>query len=114
MQSKLKITETELVKLIIEYLNRHGHMVWRNNTGAIKSQYINRAGLVKSRFFRFSVKGGPDILGVSKKGIFIGIECKVGYNKPTDDQLFFIERAHKAGGYAFVAYCLDDVIKTGL
>jgi len=112
--SKLPITEKQLVQVIIEYLNSRGHFAWRNNTGVSFVEYRDKYDIQKRRAIPFSIKGAPDVLGYSRKGVFIGIECKVGYNKPTEDQLYFIEKAKKSGAYALVAYNLDQVIATGL
>ena len=104
-----KITETQLVKQIIQYLNYSGHFVWRSNTGSVTSSYKDKAGRTKSRFIRFGFKGVSDIIGISKNGTMIAIEAKVGYNKPTQFQKDFLESVKDRGGIAIVAYCLEDV-----
>ena len=45
--------------------------------------------------------GVPDII-VCYRGLFIGIECKAGKNKPTPLQEKNMEDIHKAGGIALV------------
>ena len=46
----------------------------------------------------YSVAGISDILAV-KNGLFIAIECKYKYNKPSENQLVFGRNVQKAGGY---------------
>jgi Holliday junction resolvase len=59
----------------------------------------------------FSMKGISDILAC-KDGIFIAIEVKVGKDQLSGDQKNFIDEIHAAGGTAFVAYIIDDVVAT--
>jgi Holliday junction resolvase len=60
-----------------------------------------------SAYYFYPVTGGygrsgvPDII-VCYKGLFIGIECKAGKNKPTPLQEKNMEDIHKAGGIALV------------
>jgi hypothetical protein len=44
-------------------------------------------------------------------GKFIAIECKHGRNKTTPAQDRFLEDVKKRGGYAVVAYDIDDLPK---
>lgn len=45
--------------------------------------------------------GIPDII-VCFKGLFLGVECKAGFNKPTALQEREMTEIHKAGGSAMV------------
>jgi len=101
--------ETRLVNLIINTLNGNGHFVWRNNSGVVKNSYTNKKGVSKQRMWRAGVKGGSDILGIAKNGRFIAIECKVKPNKPTVLQEAFLNTIESYGGYAIVAYSLEDI-----
>ena len=103
--------ETQLVTLIINYLIIKGHYVWRNNSGFFKHDYTTKAGINKTSAIRAGIKGGSDIVGVSKYGKFIAIECKVGKNKPTELQEMFLKEIESRGGHAIVAYSLEDVSK---
>lgn len=49
----------------------------------------------------FGNSGVPDFL-VCKSGLFYGIECKAGGNKPTALQLKNLDDIRKAGGIALV------------
>jgi hypothetical protein len=105
------LKESALVSQTIQYLTFKGHTVWRNNSGAVRigtpnSKY-NRQYLIK-----LAPVGSPDIIGWEKgTGRFIGIECKVGYNKPTQFQKDFAERMQKDGCLYILAYSLSDVEK---
>ena len=106
------MTEHELQKQILDYLNCQKGYYWRQNTGA--SVYQDKHG--NKRFVRYGKKGISDILGVyynSSKdcGQFVAIECKVGKNKTSNDQQEFIDAINYFGGIGIVAYSLDDVIK---
>lgn len=57
-----------------------------------------------------SVPGIPDIIGCFK-GRFIGIEVKAQNGKVSDYQRDFIDAINQAGGLAFVARSVDDVIE---
>ena len=60
-----------------------------------------------SAYYFYPVTGGygrsgvPDII-VCYRGLFIGIECKAGKNKPTPLQEKNMEDIHKAGGIALI------------
>ena len=60
-----------------------------------------------SAYYFYPVTGGygrsgvPDII-VCYRGLFIGIECKAGKNKPTPLQENNMHHIHKAGGIALV------------
>lgn len=57
---------------------------------------------------QYGTAGIPDII-VCHKGRFIGLEAKVGRNKPTQLQAATIEQIRKAGGTAVVVYSVEDV-----
>lgn len=102
--------ETYLVRQIIDYLNLKGHLVWRNNSGKIP---INNANGGR-RLINLAPPGSPDVVGLTKTGQFIGVECKVGSNKPTELQKSFLGQISQRRGLSIIAYSLDDVINQGL
>lgn len=104
--------ETQLVRLCTNYLIIKGHFVWRNNSGVTKNQYTNKFGQTSERMWRAGVRGGSDIIGISKDGMFIAIECKVGKNKPTEMQKEFLQEITNRGGIAAVVYSLEDLQAT--
>jgi hypothetical protein len=80
----------------------------------VSSQYTRKDGTIKRRIWKAGKKGSSDIIGVSKHGLFIAIECKTGKNKATDDQTQFINEVINHHGIGIVAYTLDDVINANL
>lgn len=58
-----------------------------------------------------STPGVPDIVGVLKDGRFLGIEVKTENGVLSDHQSRFIQSINDAGGIAFVARSVDDVIQ---
>lgn len=103
------MSEQSLVNQIIAYLKITGNYVWRQNTGAMTKKYTDKLGRRKTSFIQFGHKGISDILGVTKDGRFLAVECKVGSNKPTQFQADFLEEVKSHGGIAILAYSLDDV-----
>jgi len=96
------MTEGDVVNACLRYLLYKGYWVWRHNTGGFKPKD-------SSRFIRFGAKGSPDIIGLSPTGTFIGVECKYGKNKPTDEQLHFGEQITSRNGVYIVAYGVEDL-----
>lgn len=96
--------EKEVVNSVIHCLNAAGNFVWRNNSGVAKIKQAKGY-----RMWRAGIPGSSDVLGVAWDGKFIAIECKYGKNKPTERQLHFLEEVKKRGGYAVVAYGIDDL-----
>lgn len=56
----------------------------------------------------FQAAGIPDIIACYK-GVFLGIEVKLDYNKPSEIQKAKLKLINKAGGIGIVAYSVDDV-----
>ncbi len=67
---------------------------------------------MSSRFIRFGFKGCPDVLGQLKDGRLLGVEVKAQTGRLRPEQAFFLERIRGAGGVAFVARDLRDVLPT--
>lgn len=107
---RLKITEQQLVNLVIEYLCRKRCFVWRNNTAFNLFKYTTKSGENKTRALRSGIKGSSDIIGLTRLGKFIAVECKIGNNKTTPEQDLFLHEVGTRGGLGIVAYSLDDVI----
>lgn len=63
---------------------------------------------------KMGVKSGvPDILIFNRKKGYSGlaIELKVGYNKPSDNQLEFMKQLDEEGWLCIVSYSLDECIE---
>ena len=69
--------------------------------------------LKDGRFFSTGVEPGyPDLSGRRKSdGRAVYIECKVKPNKPTPEQMAFIEDARKDHCIAGVCYSVDEALK---
>lgn len=95
--------EATVLKECLQYLQSMGLYVWRNNTGACKSG---------RRFVRFGYKGSSDILGITKDGRFLAVECKREKGGIlSDDQKTFLFNITKNGGVAIVVNSLDCLIE---
>jgi hypothetical protein len=90
---------------VLKALRTHPAVAWceRMNTGAAK---------VEGRFIRFGFKGCPDVLGQLKDGRLLGVEVKAKAGRLRPEQALFLERIRCAGGVAFVARDLRDVLRT--
>jgi len=99
--------ETDLVKSIERQLQYHANdvMAWRQNTGGAK--FKKKGG--GEYFVRFGFQGISDIIGlIAPHGRFVGIECKVGKNKMTEQQLLFGYGILKRGGIFIEARQPED------
>jgi hypothetical protein len=93
------------------YLRLKGHFCWRQNVGAARQEHTTSRGMKKFYYIKFGYPGISDILGIAKDGRMIAVECKVKPRKPTDLQVEFLNEVSKRGGYAILAYSIDDVTK---
>ncbi len=90
-----------------------GAVTHRNNRGAYKDK--------NGRFVRYGVgePGGSDLIGWTKDGKFLAIECKPPGWKPSGNaeteryyaQANFIKQVNAAGGVAGFAHGKDDVYR---
>ncbi len=89
---------------VLKALNTHAAVAWceRMNSGAAR---------IGARFVRFGFKGCPDVLGQLKDGRMLGVEVKTKSGQLRPDQAVFLERIRGAGGVAFVARDLRDVLR---
>ena len=84
----------------------------RTPEGKVKAACVELLKKYNAYYF-FPMMGGfgragvPDIV-VCYRGLFLGIECKAGYNKTTPLQDREIAAIHKAGGAAMVVR--DDTL----
>ena len=93
------MTESEIQKQILSWLEFSGIEAWRQNSGKGKhNMYLAPAGT-------------PDIIGYMPDGRFIGIEVKQPTEQQTDNQVEWMEKAIKAGCVVFVAHSLDEAIR---
>mgnify|MGYP002860351187 CR=1 FL=1 len=92
--------ESAVLDQCLVYLKAKGLYVWRNNTGAVR---------VGRRFIRFGYVGSSDILGITKDGRFLAVECKREKGGVLSDaQKEFIAEINRNGG---VAVCVHSVME---
>ena len=125
----IKLSEKQIQRQILQWLELKQIFHWRNNVGAVKftdKEPLPRKGMFlqdqeKTRFVRFVQVGSPDIFVVlppapdrlSQKylwGKIIGIEVKSSTGKQRDSQKEWQTRFEQAGGVYILAYSLDDVM----
>ncbi len=89
---------------VLKALRAHPAVVWceRMNSGAAR---------VGNRFIRFGFAGCPDVLGQLSDGRFLGVEVKSPTGKLRPEQTIFLQRIRSAGGVAFMARDLRDVLR---
>ena len=89
---------------VLKALRTHSAVAWceRMNSGAAK---------VGNRFIRFGWPGCPDVLGQLNDGRLLGVEVKAKAGRLRPEQTVFLERIRCAGGAAFVARDLRDVLR---
>ena len=104
---RLDITESEVKRDIIWFLQLNQIFCWVNHTTGIydtKQKKFRKLNGLGAR------TGVSDILGIYK-GQPLAIEVKKPGNKATDKQLEFINDFNLNGGLAFVATSVHDVQK---
>ena len=97
------MSESKIQREILKYLETAPSVAYffRHNVGAFK---------LKGRYVRFGVPGQSDILGILKGGRFLAIEVKRPKKNRTPAQVEFQETVNNAGGLAFVARNIEDVM----
>lgn len=101
--SPFKMTESALVSATIKWLWAHGIKARRQNSGAFKPEG-------SKHFVRFGKKGAGDIIAVlPPSGRYLEVECKVGKNKQSPEQIEHQRQIEADGGLYILAYSLDDL-----
>lgn len=94
------MNESDLMSLIRLRLSQQGYKVFRANVGNVR--------LADGRFFNTGLpKGFSDLFAV-KNGRIYFLETKVKPNKPTPEQLNFIEQMKRCGCVAGVVYSVEE------
>ena len=94
--------ESQLLNDVMREIGKHG-AVFRTNSGSVR--------LANGKSFRGLPKGFADCMLVRPGGTIAFVECKVKPNKPTPEQITFIEKMRSLGCRAGVAYSVDDALK---
>ena len=89
---------------VLKAVKAHPLVAWaeRQNSGAAR---------MGARFVRFGWPGCPDILGQLRDGRFLGVEVKAIKGRASPEQTLFLDRIRCAGGVAFIARDLRDVLR---
>lgn len=105
------VKETAIQKDVLDLLRKHPKVAWAHRFNSAAGQLMYPDGK-SSRFMRFGFPGMADIMGQLRgSGRFLAIEVKRPGEKPTDDQIAFLDAVNGAGGVGFVAYRLDCVLE---
>jgi hypothetical protein len=99
------MSEHDAQKAILDWLAYRRIFHWRNNSGAMVSEYKGR-----TRFMRFGSVGSPDNFAMHK-GVCYGIEVKAEKGKQSDAQKEFQVRFEAVGGVYVLAKGIDEVEK---
>lgn len=106
------MSEQDLVNAIIQYITVIGGVATRLNSGM---KVVTDPDSGKQYVFRGSKKGTSDIIGcLPPNGRYLAIEVKDGEKKrknTTPEQLEYIDHVNAAGGIAFIACDIDDVVR---
>lgn len=86
------VEENPVVTSCMTLLTIYGMDVWRNNA-------IRAPG---RRFI--GKKGRGDIIGVSRTGLFVNVECKRPGEDGTPEQLEFVADVNRRGGIGCIAH----------
>lgn len=76
---------------------------------ALKKHYGRDIFFFKVHGSEYMMDGLPDII-CCYRGLFIGLELKVGTNQPTLKQLHRRKQILRAGGYSVIARSVDEAI----
>ena len=97
MTANQLVSAAQLTAAVIETLTLHGYTVWRNNAGRSRNNV------------RLSPAGTPDVIGYDSEGRFVGVEIKVGRDKPRESQIEWMARAQQAGCRVCVVRSIAEV-----
>ena len=101
--------EYQLQKAVCKYLDLNNVLYCGSMGGQYQVHFSQRIKAQKSGYKR----GFPDLFIYEPKGNYYGlaIELKVGYNKPTIEQLNWLENLTNKGYLATTCTGIDEAIK---
>ena len=102
----MRVNETQIVKVCLQWLRINGFFAWRQNTGAMQATYKG-----KRRFVRFGEPGMSDIVGITQEGRAFFIECKMPGRKLTTAQAEFLNSVKAFGAIGIVVHSLDELME---
>ena len=100
------MSETQLVRGVLDALAARGTWAWRVNSGAT----IIKSAKYGDRFLSGAPKGSPDILGVLPGGRLFGIECKTAAGRQNPNQKAWEQKAAKHGVRYGIARSITDAL----
>ena len=108
-QASTEPSEAQILKAIMQLLHKHPKVsrAWRQNSGTFTQQYGEKTHYIRAN----TAKGMSDIMGILKDGRTLAIEVKSAKGVVMAHQHEFLNSIAKAGGIAFVARSVDDVIQ---
>ena len=92
----------KLLKQCLLELTTVGWMVWKNNTGAIKTG---------TRYQSYGLKGSADIIGLTPLGQFAAIEIKTGKAVQNKAQIAFQAAVEKRMGIYKVIRSYEELME---
>lgn len=94
---RFDMTESEIQREIVAYLKVRDYMVFRMNSGYIKSNV------------KLSPKGTPDLLVIAPSGRVLWLEIKTATGKLNVSQTMMHSKLRIHKQVVFVVRCVDDV-----
>lgn len=95
-------TEQDLLNRVLAAVGAlPGVLAWRNNTGALRD--------ANGRMVRFGARGSADVFVIAA-GRFVGIECKHGRGRQSEDQQRWQRACEAAGGVYVLAYDVETAL----
>ena len=112
----MKQTESGLQSAIKDYITMAypDALILRTNSGGAKTDTGRWVWFIRwwaRRVVDDEQHAGACDVHAIYLGKFVAIECKIGNNKPSKEQLKYAEAVERAGGEYCLAYSLDDVVK---
>lgn len=86
------VPESDVLRSVLDYAHRLGGYGYRQNSGAIVSEYKG-----KKRFIRYGEPGASDTVLIIGGGVFF-VECKDEIGKQSDEQKAWQAAIEAAGG----------------
>ncbi len=91
----MKLLEKDIQLQIMDWLKIKGVYCWQNKS---QGTFDPKKSIFRKPNNRHWINGVSDILGVTNFGVFLAIEVKRPGNKPTAEQLLFLQEIKKRGG----------------
>lgn len=92
--------EAVVLRECLRWLKNQGMLTWRNNSGTLWAN---------GQPVSFGHPGSPDIIGMTKDGRFIGVECKSARGKQSEKQKAFEAKVRANNGIYILARSVVDL-----